>query len=150
MPLASTRFHGLTDDDVKGQPPITAILPEFKAYVGDDDTVLVAHNAAFDMKFLRLQETASGILFSNPVLDTLLLSAFLHDHAENHNLDAIAERLGVAAIDNRHNALGDSLLTAEVLLKLLELLQAQGITTLGQALESQEKMVGLRKMQARF
>jgi DNA polymerase-3 subunit epsilon len=69
------------------------------------------------------------------VLDTLLLSAIAHPSQENHNLDAIAQRLGVRVI-GRHTALGDALVTGEVFLRLLPLLAGRGIVTLGQALEA--------------
>jgi DNA polymerase-3 subunit epsilon len=134
---------------VKDKSGLDVVLPQFRKFVGDDRTVLVAHNAAFDMKFLKLKEQKLGVRFGNPVLDTLLLSGYLHDYTDDHNLDAIADRLGVDVHD-RHTALGDSLVTARVFLKLLDLLEAQGIQTLGQALEASDKMVEIRKTMSKF
>jgi DNA polymerase-3 subunit epsilon len=79
--------------------------------------VLVGHNAAFDMRFLQLKEAATGVVFDQPVLDTLLLSALVHPQQESHRLETIAERLGVPVL-GRHSALGDAMVTAEVFLKL--------------------------------
>jgi DNA polymerase-3 subunit epsilon len=111
--------------------------------------VLVAHNAAFDMKFLELQEKASGVSFTNPVLDILLLSAFLHDHTADHSLNATAERLGIS-VSGRHTALGDAMTTAAIFLSMLDPLEERGVVTLGDALKVSSKQVKIRKMQAKF
>ncbi len=66
------------------------------------------------------------------MLDTLLLSAWVHPNQESHRLEAIAERLGVS-VTGRHTAVGDAMATAEVLLKLIPLLRARGVHTLGEA-----------------
>jgi DNA polymerase III subunit epsilon len=136
IPAATVPIHGITQDMVKGKPPITEVLPAF--YTFAQDTVLVAHNAAFDMKFLQLQERHTGLVFNHPVLDTLLLSAVVHPNQESHRLEAIAERFNVTVL-GRHTALGDAIVTAEVWLRLLPLLQAMGITTLRQAREAAQK-----------
>ena len=147
IPKASIRFHGITEDMVQGEAPIGDVLPDFKAFVGD--AVLVAHNAAFDMKFLKLKEAATGVVFDNLVLDSLLLSVFLEEEAHNHGLDAIAERLGVE-VEGRHTALGDSIVTAGVFLRMLDMLEARGIRTLGQAIEASMRISHVRELQKRF
>jgi len=136
IPAATVPIHGITQDMVKGKPLIAEVLPAFYSFA--QDTVLVAHNAAFDMKFLQLQERHTGLVFNHPVLDTLLLSAVVHPAQESHRLEAIAERFNITVL-GRHTALGDAFVTAEVWLRLLPLLQAMGITTLRQAREAAQK-----------
>ncbi|MCX7156933.1 MAG: exonuclease domain-containing protein [Rhodocyclales bacterium] len=136
LPAQSVKIHGITAEMLAGQPPIAQVLPIFRAFVAD--TVLVAHNAAFDMRFLELKEAGTGIRFDRPVLDTFLLSAVLFPNQETHRLEAIAERLGVSVM-GRHTAVGDAIVTAEVFLKMLPLLLDKGIRTLGEAREASEK-----------
>jgi len=129
----STRVHGIDAAMLAGQPKIEEVLPVFHKFC--EDTVLVAHNAAFDMRFLELKEESTRVRFGQPVLDTLLLSAVAQPALADHRLEAIAERLGVPVI-GRHTALGDALLTGEAFLRLLALLREQGISTLGEALDA--------------
>jgi DNA polymerase III subunit epsilon len=121
---------------VRGKPNIDIVLPAFHEFCAD--TVLIAHNAAFDMRFLQLKEERTGLRFSQPVLDTLLLSAVVHPNQESHKLDVILERLGIS-IGTRHNALEDAIATGEVFLKLVPLLEEMGIITVRQALAASEK-----------
>ncbi|HRP24831.1 MAG TPA: exonuclease domain-containing protein [Thauera sp.] len=137
-PLAaeSAKIHGITADMLRGQPTIDKVLPAFHAFAAD--TVLIAHNAAFDMRFLQLKEPQTGLRFDQPVIDTLLLSAVIQPNQESHRLEAIAERLGLTIV-GRHTALGDAIVTAEVFLKLVPLLAEKGIRTLREAREAAEK-----------
>lgn len=130
LSAAAIAVHGITPERLAGQPTIDAVLPRLRRFV--EDTVLVGHNAAFDLRFLQLKEAQTGVVFDQPLLDTLLLSAVLHPNQESHSLEAIAQRLGVQIVD-RHTALGDALVTAEVFLRMLPLLAAAGIETLGEA-----------------
>ncbi len=133
VPWQSIQVHGIEPAMLKGQPTIDKVLPLFHQFAGD--TVLVAHNAAFDMRMLQLKESTSGVQFRNPVLDTMLLSAVVHPGHETHDLEQIAERVGVSIV-GRHTALGDAIATGEVFLRLVPLLKSQGITTLKQAREA--------------
>ena len=136
IPAASIPIHGIEPAMVAGQPTIDAVLPAFHAFA--HDTVLVGHNAAFDMRFLELKEERTGVRFDQPVLDTLLLSALVHPQQESHQLEAIAKRFDVAVL-GRHSALGDAMVTAEVFLKLIPLLAEKGIHTLGQARDAAQQ-----------
>ncbi len=126
----SIPIHGIRPEMLAGKPTIDEVLPAFHAFA--QDTVLVAHNAAFDMRFLQMKEKTTGVCFDQPVLDTLLLSALVHPNQESHRLEAIAERFDVA-LTGRHSAMGDALMAAQIFLKLIPLLQEHGIRTLGQA-----------------
>jgi DNA polymerase-3 subunit epsilon len=141
IPAAGVAIHGIELAMVRGQPTIDAVLPAFHAFA--QDTVLVGHNAAFDMRFLQLKEARTGVRFEQPVLDTLLLSALAQPNQDSHGLEDIAARLGVPVM-GRHTALGDAIVTAEVFLKLIPLLQAQGIHTLGQAREAAQQTLYAR------
>ena len=136
VPWESVKIHGIHPEMLKGKPKIQEVLPMFHEFA--KDTILVAHNAAFDMRFLQLKEDQTGVQFLNPVLDTLLLSAVVHPSHEDHNLEAIAGRLGVQILA-RHTAMGDAIATGEMYLKFLPLLAQQQIFTLQEALAASRK-----------
>ena len=136
MSPEASRITGIETSMLANQPTIEKVLPSFHAFCAD--TVLIAHNAAFDLRFLRLKEEATGVRFTQPILDTLLLSAVIHPDFDAHGLEAIAERMGVNPI-GRHTALGDAIMTAEVFLRMIPLLAEQGIRTLGEAREASQK-----------
>ncbi len=136
IPWQSVQVHGIEPKMLTGQPTIERVLPLFHQFAGD--TILIAHNAAFDMRMLQLKEAVSGVTFNNPVLDTMLLSAVVHPGHKTHDLEQIAERVGVSIV-GRHTALGDAIATGEVFLKLVALLKSQGIITLKQARDASRK-----------
>lgn len=128
IPRLATEIHGIDDSMVRDQPTITTILPRFARFT--EETILVGHNVAFDLRMFEVKAEATAVSFTQPVLDTLLLSEVLMPDEENHALEAIAERLGVNVL-GRHTALGDAFVTAEVFLRMIPLLKAKGLLTLG-------------------
>jgi DNA polymerase-3 subunit epsilon len=139
----SIRIHGITPTMLEGQPTIGDVLRRFARFA--DDTVLVGHNVAFDMRFLQLKERETGLRFNQPVLDTLLLSAVVQPNVPDHELEANARRLGIPII-GRHTSLGDAIVTGEIFIKLLPLLAAQRIVTLKDALAASQRtfLAGLK------
>jgi len=138
IPAASTRVHGVSDHMVQGAPDIFAVARTFHQFA--TDAVIVAHNAPFDMAFLRRHAQKTGVTWDHPILDTVLLSAVLFGASETHTLDALCDRLDVTIPDHlRHTALGDAQATAEVLCKMLPMLQARGLATFGDVIEQTRK-----------
>ncbi|SKA83397.1 DNA polymerase-3 subunit epsilon [Thiothrix eikelboomii] len=136
IPPETIPIHGITPEMVKGQPTIESVLPAFHTFA--QETILVAHNAAFDLRCFQVKEKATGVVFDHPVLDTLLLSAVVHPNQESHRLEAIAERFNVTII-GRHTAMGDAMVTAEIFMKMIPLLAEKGIHTLGEARAAAQK-----------
>jgi DNA polymerase-3 subunit epsilon len=128
IPATSTRYHGITDAMVAEAPPIRVVLDGFLRFA--ERAVLVGHEIWFDLAFLREQG-----LGDRAVLDTRLLSHIVHGAGVDHGLEALAERVGVT-IEGRHSALGDALATAEILVRLLPLLERRGVVTLGSAIDA--------------
>jgi DNA polymerase III epsilon subunit family exonuclease len=136
VPSSSTRLHGITDDMVVSAPGIGVVLPAFLRFA--EGAVLAGHEVSFDLGFLgRDMERLSlpRVTLDHPVLDTRLLSRLVHGTDADHTIETVALRLGVSII-GRHSALGDALTTAEILVRLLELLKRRGLPTLGQILDA--------------
>lgn len=138
IPARSTDVHGISDSMVVGAPDIVEAGRQFHKFA--QGSVLIAHNAPFDMEFLRLQEAAIGKTFDHPVLDTVLLSAVVYGQLEQHSLDALTARLGITIPEEaRHTAIGDTIATADAFLKLVPMLQARGLHTFGQVVTEVRK-----------
>ncbi len=108
LPLVITRLTGITDKDLRRQPPSHVVLGEFMRFVGDD--LVVAHNARFERGFLT--EKSDGF-FQNEFLDTLELARILWPAFDHHDLDTLASRLDLPT-GSRHRALDDAKLAVEL------------------------------------
>ena len=138
IPPLSTRYHGITDSQVAGAPPVADALALFQAFAGD--AVLVAHNAAFDMACLYAAEFRGAPATTNPALCSMALSQWLDPEEPDHSLDGVATRLG-EVIAGRHDALGDAIATARIFCRLLARADARGIDHLDELF----RRVGMRR-----
>ena len=126
IPAIITSITGIDDAMVADAPPIQVALPRFVEFAAD--SVLVAHNARFDLGFLDYElSVLMSRTFPRPTLDTLRLARRLLAPMRC-SLAALAERFDTA-VKPSHRALDDALATAEILLLLLARLQEQGVTT---------------------
>lgn len=144
IPPVSTEVHGITDAMVADAPDVLEALRRFHRFA--EGSVLVAHNAPFDIQFLRRREEALGLRFDHPVLDTVLLSAVIFGQHEVHSLDALAHRMGVTIPEeSRHTAIGDTIATAEVFTRLVRALQGRELATFGAVLREVRRHARLLK-----
>jgi DNA polymerase-3 subunit epsilon len=127
IPPASTAIHGITDAMVAHAPPWPEAVAAFHRFAGD--SVLVAHNAGFDMACLHAAEAQAGVRFANPALCTLRLSEWLDPDERAHDLDSLAARHGLV-IAGRHDALGDAEATAVLFCDMLRRAEARRVTSL--------------------
>ncbi|MCW9043862.1 MAG: 3'-5' exonuclease [Pseudopelagicola sp.] len=138
IPPASTKVHHVTNEMVADAPLIDTAARDFHKFSGG--AVIVAHNAPFDMAFLKRHGKRLNLDWDHPIIDTVLLSAVLFGASETHTLDALCDRLGVTIPPHlRHTALGDAQATAEVLCKMLPMLRSRGYTTFGEVIRQTRK-----------
>ena len=114
---------GITNDLIKDKPTIEEILPRFMEFVGD--SVLVAHNAEFDIGFINQKCKEMNIEFKNKSVDTLMLARILLPHLKRFKLNNLTKELGVP-LHNHHRAVDDAAATAQIFIKFLEMLEKKG------------------------
>ena len=125
----------ITDADLVGQPSMAEVALEFDALVGEK--VVAGHNvAAFDLRFMRKVEDRHQLeLQTDYYVDTMRLMRKLHPDLENHRLPTCAAYYGLEVDeDGLHNALVDTKLTADLMLKQFEELSGKGVRTFEQML----------------
>ena len=127
IPPKITELTGITNDMVKEAPSTEDALTKFMHFCGNN--ALVAHNAPFDIGFIREEAKSIGWDINNPIVDTLTLSRELLKDLKNHKLDTLAKHLGVS-LKNHHRASDDARATGEIFIKLIDMLEARGIKTL--------------------
>ena len=127
IPYEIEKLTGISDSMVMDAPKIEDILPRFMEFCGG--AVMAAHNADFDMSFIRRNCELLGIPCEFTVLDTLTLARALLPNLNRFKLDTVAKALGVP-LGHHHRAVDDAACTADILLKLMDMLESRGITDL--------------------
>ena len=112
---------------VKDAETIDKVMPKIIEFVGD--SVLVAHNADFDIGFLKYNANQLGLSLENTYLDTLRLAKDLFPDYKKYKLGKIAENLGIK-VEVAHRALDDVDTTVKVLNVMLNMLKEKGVETL--------------------
>ena len=129
IPFRIEKLTSITDDMVVGAETIEKILPEFLTFC--EGCMLVAHNAEFDMSFIKENCDRQGIEHDFTYIDTVGISRVMLPTQAKHTLDAVAKTLGVS-LENHHRAVDDAEATAEIFVKFIVRMEAEGITTLAQ------------------
>lgn len=124
IPEFITKLTGITNEMVKDQPTIDEVILKFNNFI--QGSVLVAHNASFDVGFIREKLKAVGKGLYNPVLDTLELVRAVFPDLKNHKLDTIAKQLDVK-LENHHRAVDDATATKDIFLKIMDILKSRGV-----------------------
>lgn len=139
IPAFITSLTGINEEMVRDAPLFPEIADSFLEFIGD--SVLVAHNAPFDMRFLNheISLVFGEYRLANPCLCTVQLSRKLLPHIENHKLKTVAEHYSISLI-NHHRASDDAKATAEIFVNLLEMLDSSGVHDIGSI-----KQMGLRR-----
>lgn len=127
IPSKVIELTGITQAMVDRAPLLDTVLPEFLAFIGD--AAVVAHNAPFDVSFIRYACDQRGIFFEPPIVDTLSLSRLLLKKIKRHNLKAVTRHLKIT-LNDHHRAVADAEATAQVFLHLVRQLSEVGVDSL--------------------
>nr|WP_300004579.1 PolC-type DNA polymerase III [Tissierella sp.] len=127
IPEFITKLTGITDEMVADKPNIEKIIPSFHEFI--DGSVLIAHNASFDVGFIRENLKRVDLELSNPILDTLELSRAVFPDLKNHKLNTLSKYLDIQ-LDNHHRAVDDAKATKDIFLKIMDLLKEKEVTEL--------------------
>ena len=127
IPFRIEQLTSINDSMVIDAPVIADILPEFMKFC--EGCVMVAHNADFDMSFIKKNCQRLDIDCKPTIVDTVALARVLLPNLNRFKLDTVAKALGVS-LENHHRAVDDAGCTAEIFVKFIEMLRERGMSTL--------------------
>lgn len=143
IPPEVVKVTNITDEMVKEAQTIDVILPNVLEFVGD--SVLVAHNADFDIGFLKYNAQELGLKLENTYIDTLRLAKSLFPDYKKYKLGKIAENLGIK-VEVAHRALDDVDTTVKVFHVMLDKLQEKGVKKVDDIDKIEEGKVDYKKL----
>lgn len=126
IPEEITKLTGITDEMVKGAPSQRDAVRAFLDFAGD--RLLIAHNAGFDVSFIRKVCEDEKMPFPNAYLDTVALSRYLNPELKRHKLDSLADFYELGDF-NHHRACDDAEMLAMIFFKMREKLLQEGVST---------------------
>lgn len=127
IPFRIEQLTGINDNMVLPAPKIDQVLPKFLEFCGE--SVLVAHNASFDISFIAHNAEQLGLPFEPTVLDTVALARLLLPKLNRYKLDTVAKALSIS-LDNHHRAVDDASATAGIFLAFRKMLKDRDVMTL--------------------
>ena len=127
IPFHIEKITSINDSMVMDADPIEVVLPRFLEFVGD--AILVAHNANFDVSFIKENAKRQGIPVDFTYVDTVGIARALLTGQSKYTLDAVAKTLGIS-LENHHRAVDDAECTAEIFVKFIEMLKKDNILDL--------------------
>ena len=127
IPFRIEELTSIKDDMVIDAPKIEEILPEFMKFC--EGAIMVAHNAEFDMSFIKKNCKNQGIEREFTIIDTVALARILLPNLNRFKLDTVAKALNVS-LENHHRAVDDAACTAEIFVKFIEMLKERGMENL--------------------
>ncbi|OGS07648.1 MAG: hypothetical protein A2270_08235 [Elusimicrobia bacterium RIFOXYA12_FULL_51_18] len=131
IPPETTKIHGITDEMVKNSPAFPALVPRLVALL--EGTVVVAHNAEFDLSFVQMEFARAGLKLPElPVIDTLHIARHLGGFS-NNRLGTIAKELDIS-IENWHRALSDVEMTRKIFEHFMVIFKKDGALTVADVL----------------
>ena len=136
IPFHIEQLTGIKDSMLLDAPKIDSVLRVFLKFC--EESVLVAHNASFDMSFIKENEDRLDIVKQHTTVDTLGIARFLFPRNAKHSLDALAKIMHVN-LENHHRAIDDAKATVDIFLKMIPLLEEKKITKLGEINERVQK-----------
>ncbi len=142
IPFEIEKLTGIRDDMVIDAEKIESVLPQFLTFC--EGCMLVAHNAGFDMGFIMENCDRQGIVHDFTYVDTVGMARVMLPAQAKHTLDAVAKTLGVS-LENHHRAVDDAEATAQIFVKMIPMMEKEGITTLAQINEKGNLSPGIIK-----